>query len=158
MSITDHKIKAEELRLGNKIYCDELNIDTGEWHQKVIEVSYRDIYNLLNGHDMIKGAYEGIPITEEILLNYGFEKSYRMGFGGNTPLEYNPMVQDTSTEGKIIYNYKTNCYAIASFTLMVRRNSFFVDWIGGASEIKYLHQLQNIYFSLTQEELSAWKN
>ena len=41
-------IKAEELRLGNKIYMDDLDISTGKWHQKIIDVGYRDIYNLIN--------------------------------------------------------------------------------------------------------------
>ena len=67
-------LQATELRIGNKIYCDDLNIDTGKWHQRIIDVGYRDIYNLINGHDMIKGSYEPIPLTEEWLDKFSIDK------------------------------------------------------------------------------------
>ena len=71
-----------------------------------------------------------IPITEAWLLKFGFEKTNRIDYGELKP-----------------------CYAIFSFALMVRHNSYFIDWIGGNTEIKYIHQLQNLYFALTKKEL-----
>ena len=71
-----------------------------------------------------------IKLTEEILLKCGFEKNNRIDFGELKP-----------------------CFTIFSFSLMIRHNSYYVDWIGGNTEIKYLHELQNLYFALTKKEL-----
>lgn len=71
-----------------------------------------------------------IPLTEDILLKCGFVKVNRIDFGELKP-----------------------CYAIFSLAVMIRHNSFFIDWIGGNTEIKYLDQLQNLYFSFTNKEL-----
>lgn len=71
-----------------------------------------------------------IPLTEEWLLKFGFETSNRIDLGELKP-----------------------CYVIFSLALMIRHNSFFIDWIGGNTELKYVHQLQNIYFALTGSEL-----
>ena len=75
---------------------------------------------------------EPIPLTEEWLLKFRFEKSKRFELGELKP-----------------------CYVIFSLAVMIRHNSFFVDWIGGNTELKYVHQLQNLYFALTGTELTV---
>lgn len=124
-------MQAEELRLGNKIYCDDLDIDTGKWVQKIIDVGYRDIYNLINGNDMVKGSYEGIPITKEWLFKFGFE------------------VAETT------HNYTM---VINGFYLGINKNGS-VDMDYGEykdiATVKYVHQLQNLIYALTNEELNV---
>lgn len=127
-----HILKAEELRLGNKIYLDDLDISTGKWHPKIIDVGYRDIFNLINGNDMVKHAYQAIPITEEILLKCGLRK-----------------------ESDYIFVMPNGSYRLWGFVWTMQQYELAIEWIDIHSKsIKYFHQLQNFYFSLTQEELT----
>jgi hypothetical protein len=114
------------LRIGNYVKCplDGTVLNVITLTNKLIIANKGDNINY--------NAIEHIPITEEILLKCGFEKTNRIDFG----------------ELK-------ECYANFSFALMIRHNSFFVDWIGGNTEVKYLHQLQNIFYVLTGEELKV---
>jgi len=71
-----------------------------------------------------------IPLTEEWLLKFGFEQPY---------------IELTTKEfvkgDLIIYLYKP-----------VNREWYYGSWREG--KIKYVHQLQNLYFALTGEELT----
>jgi len=119
-------IKSEDLRTGNYVNdykCDPYKI-------KTISDTLRFYRKWVNGC-FIENVYP-IPLTEEILLKCGFEKTYRIGFGELQP-----------------------CYANLSFGLMIRCNSLFYDYIGGRIEIKYLHQLQNLFYSLYGKELNV---
>ena len=77
-----------------------------------------------------------IPLSEEVLLNCGFEKTY--------------------------YGYKYIGGNILEFVL--KNNEIYLgyfdddDWCRIGKSIKYLHQLQNLYYTLTGEELevSIW--
>lgn len=70
-------------------------------------------------------TYNFIPLTEEWLLKFGFES--------------NPY-QDRY-ENKVI---QVECNKLRGYTEL---------WIDGMPHIKYIHQLQNLYFALTGEEL-----
>ncbi len=77
--------------------------------------------------------FEPIPLTEEWLVKLGFEETYksqhtqRFDLISNTKFGYNK-------------NLKTDIY--------------YIRWIGeDFIHIKYVHQLQNLYFALTGEEL-----
>jgi len=72
---------------------------------------------------------EPIPLTEEILLKVGFVKG--------------------------IVNTLINAYCLFSFYLTIHEDKLFYEWKGGNIEIKYLHQLQNLYFALTGKELNT---
>lgn len=65
-----------------------------------------------------------IPLSEDILLKLGFEKI---------------------REGKFIH------YDLSGYNL-VNGNGFYLSYV--RPEIKYVHQLQNIFHSLTCEELT----
>lgn len=79
--------------------------------------------------------YEPIPLTEEILLKCGFEKRqeseafYYFGYGEN------PMTRDWML---CLKYFKDD-------------NKFF--YLNGYFKIIYVHQIQNLYFALTNEEL-----
>lgn len=120
------EIKANELRIGN-------------WVQHSVYInSYIKVESLNNDginlypfvHDTICETYnfneiEGIQLSEEILLKCGFVKGYPSYCLNGFELLYNNVIGFRfSVEGQY-----------------------------GWDEIKYLHQLQNLYFALTQTEL-----
>ena len=124
-------MKANELRLGNYVKWSELaSMGFGE-----TQVSLKNImYNQL---------LKPIPLTEEWLLKFGFEKiiydSEETGYG----VEYKLAIDEHST------------IAIQSdFSFGIEDNEdndcsvFFSNDI-----IKYVHRLQNLYFALTDKEL-----
>jgi hypothetical protein len=100
-----------------------------EINNKIIIMDTRIFHAVIHGFE----GYEPkpIPITEYWILKFGFNKSNRLDLGELKP-----------------------CYVIFSLAVMIRHSSFFIDWIGGNTEIKYVHQLQNLYFALTGEELT----
>jgi len=119
-------IESKELRIGNYVKCP-----LDETFLKVTTLKNKLII-ASKGENVNYNAIGPIPLTEYILLKCGFEKTNRIDFG----------------ELK-------ECYANFSFALMIRHNSFFVDWIGGNTEVKYLHTLQNVFYFLTGKELNV---
>ena len=128
------EIKIDHLRVGNLVEVELLGKVTIESIFKTgqVEVS---AFKLISG-EITKVFYtfniselKPIPITEEILLKYGFEK-----------IENNWKVLD------FIF-FKISWERLAGLTLTFENESIYLP------HIKYLHQLQNIYFSLTVKEL-----
>ena len=119
-------MEAKDLRIGNwfKGDCTE-----GEFHQ-ITANEILDFYD-----DPLDDYYQPIPLTEEWLLKFCFEyiehyTNYRIptnaGYCNSIQLYENEWHynNDSSDAG---------CYYVAT--------------------IKYVHQLQNLYFALTGEEL-----
>lgn len=127
-------INANELRIGN--LCLDHN---AEYH----EVSIKDFHRFnVPKMDGDYGLYP-IPLTEEILLKCGFEKepmAYRKSidyFGGGKKLTFS---------GDYLYivdSEKQNTIPTDIITL----------WNKDICKEFYLHQLQNLYFALTGQEL-----
>jgi hypothetical protein len=122
-------MKANELRIGNYVnYESEIKQISGI-------TSNNDVFYVGDSAPEDLGEFESIPLTEEWLIKFGFES---VGFGGNRFVLYNA-IDGTSnfvieTDGIILYpqiDYDIVCW----------------------SEFKYVHQLQNLYFALTGEEL-----
>lgn len=110
-------MKANELRIGNLI------LDNKEV-KKVTS-------GMLSNWDIIKrdyGGYNPIPITEEWLLKFGFEKPAHTWCGDKFHLTN--------------YDRDHSLWCVA----MNKNNAIIAN-------IRYLHQLQNLYFALTGEEL-----
>ena len=123
-------MEAKHLRIGNIVSINgaDVTIKSIEYNSAIDEYFVR----IFEDFRQIKVSHlEPIPIIEELLLVFGFAKVDRIDFGELKP-----------------------CYAIFSLAVMIRHNSFFVDWIGGNTEIKYINQLQNLYFALTGQELT----
>ena len=114
-------MKANELRIGNYVY----------FHGDVEEINMVDGFGVIGREEQPLCSideFEPIPLTEEWLLRFGFEKIRGLhlckGYSLNSG-EYLVYIDDRG-----VY-LKTN------------KNIF----------IKYVHQLQNLYFALTGEEL-----
>ena len=141
-------IDSRDLRLGNCIkleyedfnnYSEDSQIDHNNniWIVESIREYDIWVYNSIEhiSHTDNTDTFEPIPLTEEILLKCGF----------------------SITES--IFHDNTNAYEIKSWGRIVLINGilqsdefYFLD--GLSTEIKYLHQLQNLYFALTNEELT----
>lgn len=124
-------MQAKELRIGNLVnpLCGELEhigrVTCILPHDISVELIDENYEEYLSSsQDIDDGYYEPIPLTEEWLLKFGFEVPYEFG----------------ASKGEIhlalehgIYRYYVN-------------SEYWKD-------IDYVHQLQNLYFALTGEEL-----
>jgi len=87
----------------------------------------------LNGNIKFADAYHPIPLTEEWLLKLGFDKLDKTHF-------------------KIIQNDIFN----SPFTITLDDDGVFkLDFQGFWYQLEFLHQLQNLYFALTSQELKT---
>ena len=126
-------MKANELRIGN-IICSKGTDETGIY---IIEVIYKDY--CLGKYEKIThrvrqcfDGMKGIPLAEEWMLKFGFERF----------------------ENEYYHSYKEVeiCVQFDPFSVgLCRRN----DWafLDRYEHIQYVHQLQNLYFALTGNEL-----
>ncbi len=87
--------------------------------------------------DIIKSP---IPISEEWLLKFGFKKR-ESGVCDSFYIGFNPVTHDWLFD--LVWLKKMMDYSYEG-------NPFYKN---GHHEVKYIHQLQNLYFALTQTEL-----
>tara|TARA_R100001244_G_scaffold132297_3_gene107953 strand:- start:3013 stop:3456 length:444 start_codon:yes stop_codon:yes gene_type:complete len=144
-------IKANELRIGNLVMADAWRSE--KKHLTKIEtiskgwatVNGVDEYALCINYGFVEtgcsfgacienGEVQPIPLTEEWLLKFGFDEVKRDSYytGKNAPFS-------VFFKTDILYNS------------IQRRWYFFTTPL---NEIKHVHQLQNLYFALTNEELT----
>jgi hypothetical protein len=113
-------MKAEELRLGNWVHP--------VFPMKVVSIYKDEILCDFEGNEGDPWEFDpkdldGIPLTEEWLMRFGFN--------------YDDFSRSWSDKNEEIRIDKTDA-------------GFLVDW---NSIVKYVHQLQNLYFALTGKEL-----
>ena len=122
-------MKANELRIGNRVDIS-----------KIVIVRHETLCDFANGFI----DFQPIPLTEEWLLKFGFEK-----------IEFN---SDTFGHGT---EYHLTVKGAGGF-IIEYMDDFSCCLLGSKSDIgvapnldscKYVHQLQNLYFALTNEEL-----
>jgi len=130
-------MKAQELRIGNYLKKDV-----------VVKIDAKIIFDIwIEAED-----YEPIPITEEWVLKFGGEM-YDYLVDDDEDDEENNF---TFIEYKLILKNKRYCYTVGSCP-----NGFFdfclcLTWHRDPIlliTIKYVHELQNLYFALEGEEL-----
>ena len=127
-------IAANELRVGNWY-------TSTKW-QKPVRCELSDIAEI---HHRLEGAeekyanvdeiFQSIPLSKEWLKKFGFKKR-----------EGNNICWDL---GNFMVGWYGNSYATWVVGLTQENNELFYH-----SQIKSVHQLQNLYFSLTGEELT----
>ena len=133
-------MKATELRIGN--YVNEAvrtkisrKIATYEITKiKALNIHHLEIFP-------ISKNFESIQLTEEWFFTFGFEKS---------------TVEEPYFKKNKIEVFK---YSKGNFFLLGGNNTTYGIglhdvWQGMEINIKYVHELQNLYFALTGEELS----
>jgi len=121
-------MQASELRIGNSIENEYLNVDLGMEVWIVVKVDYHILYDLV--HDESK-KYRPIALTEQWLLDFGFEKHVTAAsvyVKGNKAL--------STLDGKFRFI----------------QGNFVCQLV--LAELQYVHQLQNLFYALTGEELT----
>lgn len=123
---------AKELRIGNyvKYFSDY------EWSK--ITVLDHNYCHLNNASSIDYNEIQGVPLTEDILLKCGFENWYSN--------EY------FLSNGFFYMNLKFYKNGNIKVTMCGESKKYFK---GENMLIAKLHQLQNLYFSLTNEELTV---
>ena len=126
-------MKAEELRIGNwvNLYDDFNSQVTGLTNTK-------KVWCVKNPHDE-NCAWEAdkikpIPLTEKWLLKFGWGKSDDHELGDNSNENFG-----------FYYDYHFNVFRLECDTEL--------NGCDFNLPIKYVHQLQNLYFALTNEEI-----
>jgi len=127
-------VKTTELRIGNYVshyVGDDLKVDV------IADVGYHLLSSPKSitsrkDNDVIK-SLEPIPLTEEWLLNFGFAS---VDYGEYKKDRY---ILDCEYTDKGVYY-------------------FIIDDVCIEADILYVHQLQNLYFALTSEELKLKDN
>lgn len=133
-------IQANELRIGNWVLDSDR--DNPYFHQ-VVRIETKEYTEWDSGNEfnivcLLEGTKDSyfeiipspIPLTEEWLVRFGFRKTF------DSPFEYFEW-----TDHNLQLSEKFDCY-LGKFT----------------QPIKYVHQLQNLYFALTGEELKLTEN
>jgi len=124
-------MEARELRIGNWIECSEVD-EFGNLVYKAYQVSVSDIWNI-RYNEIRKKEYETIPLTEEWLKDFGFPWEIKFQANGNDEF----------------WGLFSECYPKEKgYNLIMKRDKILL-----IPEIKYVHQLQNLYFALTGKEL-----
>lgn len=139
-------MKAEELRIGNYVKIDEgigkvVSIMSNTFCNECANDDYNITIEMGNGtfREEEETKVEGIPLTEEILLNCGFEKINHIS--GYIFYSFNRKSLKDMNAYMPLYIYLNPNYAkIANFT--VQQN------------IEYVHQLQNLFFAINGKELN----
>lgn len=118
-------MKATELRIGNVIMD----------YEEIITVDGIDDIDVFNKNigDIPLHTINPVQITEEWLLKFGFEKTYESQF-------------------RLKYDHPRN-YIGYDFSKTEEKSMEDFRFYGHYIKIKYVHQLQNLYFALTGEEL-----
>jgi hypothetical protein len=122
-------IKANELRLGNWIEHNQYPNDT-------VIIRIEDGKHI---DEAIRLNANPIPLTEEWLIKFGFEEYIDFGYKtGN--FDKVPLCGFT-------YSINTNK------VMIMHKGNNISHWLD--IKIKYVHQLQNLYFALNGEELEV---
>ena len=133
-------MKANELRIGNLVYVSD-----NQTNLIFKEITPINIHNLmhLTGWDKspVDIEFEPIPLTEDWLYKFGFKDIDK---DDNDYITYTDSNHDYYLQ--IDVRRKDGKYSILDNSFDDLRDFSMVD-------IMYVHQLQNLYFALTSEEL-----
>jgi hypothetical protein len=130
---------ANELRIGNLVWDDY----SGEM---IVSSIGEETVNLKKRGGLPEGRYilktlQSIPLTEEWLVKFGFrpEKNYYYPNPQDVWLVRDNLIITKVLFGDTKYEFHYQSYEPAVYL---------------ATKLEYVHQLQNLYFALTGEELT----
>ena len=124
-------MKANELRIGNWVYHEPSVNETtnGEFIVSEINVFDKNSINGLESSDV-----KPIPLTQEWLVKFGFEKR--------------------DVLSSVLYDIKNPRFSVYLNPPIDKSNKWNILGIEKNINIQHVHQLQNLYFALTGEELT----
>ncbi len=126
-------IESKELRIGNLVRDTAGNVNT------VTVATFNYVCN--EPHHQVKP----IPLTEEWLLKFGFEIIDTYFNEGLTVNTYGINITDCNNDEKLICCDWDMTFSIGDYN---EDDCYVMN-----NDIQYVHQLQNLYFALTGEEL-----
>lgn len=139
------EIRAQELRIwnwvdyfGKKVIVNQIKKDNSKYYLWCIKKPHEiaSIYQVID-------AFEPIPLNEEILLKCGFLRT-------KVPMKSDIEYIDYRMGQFVLFILPKG---IVEVEFCAAHNT--IEERGYLREIKYLHQLQNLYFSLTGQELNV---
>jgi hypothetical protein len=139
--IKDYKMKASELRIGNYVWLNVINKNHDAELRQIIHLDKNTITEIK------KKVLTPVLLTEEWLLKLGFNKPnnpYGIDF-----LRRIYRINISETQRLEILVFKNKKWR---FKLVTGYNRS-VNLFDSNKKPKYVHQLQNLYFALTGEEL-----
>jgi len=131
-------MEANEIRINNIIHQEATITLSRDRYDNATRDESNDadiIVTAENISEIVKNSanFSGIPLTEEWLLKLGLKKNYDGNYGGDFDFSIEPKSFDVIVSGAAGWeNYER---AIGK-------------------PLSYVHQLQNLYFALTGEELT----
>lgn len=133
-------MKPSELRIGNYLKYKNTN------DLAIVELIHKQHFDCMDeyGAFTTNGNYEPIPLTEEWLLKFDFQKCK-----GRHGLYFKHKELDAF---RVWYNEDLNSWSAGRRDYKSIDKEYNTYWI--RDNIKALHQLQNLYFALTREELT----
>ena len=125
-------MKASELRIGNLVFF----ISKYEFFEVTDISSYN---NTLSSEEYCRdlSEFQPIPLTEEWLVKFGFEKDDN---GSEIESDY--------------FQWYEMDFPLIGLLVQSDCKEYVFDENSDTLRIKYVHQLQNLYFALTGEELT----
>lgn len=126
-------MKTSELRIGNYVIIPAYDIDAenniigDSENDEIIKITIDELIIIESNYKDCIGEYKPIPITADILLKCGF-----------------------SFEDKDALYWVKGAFNLEKDVV----GKFWFEVYSHYNELKYLHQLQNLYFALTNEELT----
>jgi hypothetical protein len=129
-------MKNTEIRIGNYVYRNDI----------LVTVDEQTFWDMKNNPEQ----YKPVRLTEDLLVRFGFEKyTWMDGYFMKTKFGH-LMIQFYRDE---IHLYFTNVGANKDGLKMTGRK--YIGNLNSTQNIKHVHQLQNLYFALTNKELKA---
>ena len=130
-------MKASELRIGNclQYYIGE---DGCEWDTSKID--WQDLRWCDEKNKIFNHVHKGIPITEKILKDSGF-----------SPFDGGDFFIENGDLAIVLRNTSDDWYPSI---LQRAEMSFEEDQIIFLNRIEYVHELQNLFFAITKQELN----
>ncbi len=135
-------IDARELRTGNL-----LNYDTSEGETLPTKIDWQYLKWLDEDTKVFNLVHTPIPLTEEILLKCGFEKNECVSNFNDTF-----SIVSKSNSRRAVGLHQPKQFENTSIYFVMFREDVGIDF-SDLNEIEYLHELQNLYFALTGDEL-----
>ena len=137
------ELSAKELRIGNLVSFNhkwDILCTVKQIQQDSVRVSFETQPNLMNGLTTHPDNYIPIRLTEEWLINFGFEKA-KHSHG------YDCYIKDGFDFDIVSHG---RYWVLAIYTDESCTDSLYF----AHGRFEYVHQLQNLYFALTGKELT----
>lgn len=148
-------IQANELRIGNILK----SVHTGEY----IKADWLVIKHVMDGNKQsppydMSSVYEPIPLTPEILEKCGFEWVKPLIAYTHDDMDCELSLNSEGTENYALHDLNTKGFGGTIPATYYDRKFYLTsngEYLVSTNPIQFLHQLQNIFYMLTGEELEV---